>query len=71
MILMQDRTGTEIRLTSQNIDDIKESDIIAWTLAHPGAMGRPGAITIITIRGNAMWLYIFNYVQNESLKVSA
>ena len=35
----------------QNIDEISEHDIIAWTFAHPGAMGCPGEITIITIHG--------------------
>ena len=53
----------------QNMDEISEHDIIAWTFAHPGAMGSPGEITIITIHGNAMWLYSFNYIQNENLEV--
>lgn len=56
-------------LTMQNMDEISEHDIIAWTFAHPGAMGCPGEITIITIHGNAMWLYSFNYIQNENLEV--
>ena len=53
----------------QNIDEISEHDIIAWTFAQPGAMGCPGEITIITIHGNAMWLYRFSYIQNENLEV--
>ena len=55
----------------QNIDEISEHDIIAWTFAQPGAMGCPGEITIITIHGNAMWLYRFSYIQNENLEVEA
>lgn len=53
----------------QNIDEISEHDIIAWTFAHPGAMGSLGEITIITIHGNTMWLYRFSYIQNENLGV--
>ena len=53
----------------QNINEISEYDIIAWTFAQPGAMGCPGEITIITIHGNAMWLYRFSYIQNENLEV--
>ena len=29
----------------QNIDEISEHDIIAWTFAQPGAMGCLGEIT--------------------------
>jgi O-acetyl-ADP-ribose deacetylase len=67
--LIQNRTNKPIYLTMQNMDEISEHDIIAWTFAHPGAMGSPGEITIITIHGNAMWLYSFNYIQNENLEV--
>ena len=67
--MIQNRTNKPIYLTMQNIDEISEHDIIAWTFAHPGAMGCPGEITIITIHGNAMWLYRFNYIQNENLEV--
>ncbi len=34
-------------------------------------MGCLGEITIITIHGNAMWLYRFSYIQNENLEVEA
>jgi len=67
--LIQNRTNKPIYLTMQNIDEISEHDIIAWTFAQPGAMGCPGEITIITIHGNAMWLYRFSYIQNENLEV--
>lgn len=67
--MIQNRTNKPIYLTMQNMDEISEHDIIAWTFAHPGAMGSPGEITIITIHGNAMWLYSFNYIQNENLEV--
>ena len=69
--MIQNRTNKPIYLTMQNIDEISEHDIIAWTFAHPGAMGSPGEITIITIHGNAMWLYRFSYIQNENLEVEA
>jgi O-acetyl-ADP-ribose deacetylase (regulator of RNase III) len=69
--LIQNRTNKPIYLTMQNIDEISEHDIIAWTFAQPGAMGCPGEITIITIHGNAMWLYRFSYIQNENLEVEA
>lgn len=49
--MIQNRTNKSIYLTMQNIDEISEHDIIAWTFAHPGAMGCPGEITIITIHG--------------------
>ena len=67
--MIQNRTNKPIYLTMQNIDEISEHDIIAWTFAQPGAMGCPGEITIITIHGNAMWLYRFSYIQNENLEV--
>lgn len=67
--MIQNRTNKPMYLTMQNMDEISEHDIIAWTFAHPGAMGCPGEITIITIHGNAMWLYSFNYIQNENLEV--
>mgnify|MGYP004455996807 CR=1 FL=1 len=67
--MIQNRTNKPIYLTMQNVDEISEHDIIAWTFAHPGAMGSPGEITIITIHGNAIWLYNFNYIQNENLEV--
>jgi len=67
--LIQNRTNKPIYFTMQNIDEISEHDIIAWTFAHPGAMGSPGEITIITIHGNTMWLYRFSYIQNENLGV--
>ncbi len=66
--MIQNRANNPIYLTMQNINEIAESDIIAWTFAHPGAMGCPGEITIITIHANAMWLYRFNYIQNASLE---
>ena len=69
--MIQNRTNKPIYLTMQNIDEISEHDIIAWTFAQPGAMGCPGEITIITIHGNAMWLYRFSYIQNENLEVEA
>ena len=69
--MIQNRTNKHIYLTMQNIDEISEHDIIAWTFAQPGAMGCPGEITIITIHGNAMWLYRFSYIQNENLEVEA
>ena len=68
--MIQNRTNKPIYLTMQNIDEISEHDIIAWTFAQPGAMGGPGEITIITIHGNAMWLYRFSYIQNENLEVA-
>ncbi len=67
--MIQNRTNKPIYLTMQNVDEISEHDIIAWTFAHPGAMGSSGEIAIITIHGNAMWLYSFNYIQNENLEV--
>ena len=67
--MIQNRTNKPIYLTMQNIDEISEHDIIAWTFAQPGAMGCPGEITIIMIHGNAMWLYRFSYIQNENLEV--
>lgn len=67
--MIQNRTNKPIYLTMQNINEISEYDIIAWTFAQPGAMGCPGEITIITIHGNAMWLYRFSYIQNENLEV--
>lgn len=66
--MIQNRTNNPIYLTMQNINEIVESDIVAWTFAHSGAMGCPGEITIITIHANAMWLYRFNYIQNENLE---
>ena len=67
--MIQNKTNKPIYLTMQNINEISEYDIIAWTFAQLGAMGCPGEITIITIHGNAMWLYRFSYIHNENLEV--
>ena len=42
--MIQNRANNPIYLTMQNINEIEESDIIAWTFAHPGAMGCPGCL---------------------------
>ena len=65
--MLQDRTDKPIILTEQNINELQEHDIIARTYASPGAMGYPGEITIVTIHGNAMWLYRFDYTQHQNI----
>ena len=55
-------------MTEENIEKIDANDIVAWTYASPGAMGRPGEITVITVQRQALYLYRCDYVSNEGIK---
>lgn len=66
--MISNKTNKPIILTVENIEKIDANDIVAWTYASPGAMGRPGEITVITVQRQALYLYRCDYVSNEGIK---
>lgn len=66
--LIQNNTDKPIILTEENIKHINTDDIVAWTFASPGAMGRPGEISVITVQENSMCLYRCNYISHSIVR---
>ena len=50
-----------IEITNPNYKGYCAIDIVAFSFAHPGAMGEPGGVEIIDAQG---WFYHANYCDN-------
>ena len=50
------------KITKENINEIKYEDVVVFSFAEAGAMGRMGDVEIITKKNNEIKAYTTNYV---------